>query len=92
MKVQSWPTCIAHYSCPKDEQWLFSLNMALIIEEIWLLRNQAFYQGIHIDIQVAISHIHFKMSKLSACGIRMNPPYLSMNLSNIHGSPIPWAG
>ena len=66
MKVQSWPTCIAHCSCPKDEQWLFSLNMALIIEEIWLLRNQTFYQGIHIDIQAAISHIHFKMSKLSS--------------------------
>ena len=66
MKVQSWPTCIAHYSCPKDEQWLISLNMALIIKEIWLLKNQAFYQGIHINIQVAISHIHFKMSKLSS--------------------------
>ena len=57
--------CIAQCSCPKDEQWLISLNMTLIIDEIWFLKNQAFYQGIQIDIRAAISHIHLKMSELS---------------------------
>ena len=58
--------CIAQCSCPNDEQWLIFLNMVLIIDEIWFLKNQAFYQGIHIDIQAAISPIHLKMSEFSS--------------------------
>lgn len=52
-----------------SEQWLASLNMALVADEIWNLGNQVLYQEAQVDIPKStqsVQHKFLKCSKLLA--------------------------
>ena len=51
--------------CPQEDQWRISLNMALVLDHIWHLRNRTTYQEAQIDIFDSIKQIQFKFQEFS---------------------------
>ena len=51
--------------CPSEDQWLIPLNMALVLNEIWHLRNQVSFQEGQVDIPNSIKQINFKFLEFS---------------------------
>ena len=51
--------------CPSEDQWLIPLNMALVLDEIWHLRNQVSFQEGQVDIPNSIKRINFKFLEFS---------------------------
>ena len=51
--------------CPQEDQWRISLNMALVLDEIWHLRNRTTYQETQIDILDSTKQIQFKFQEFS---------------------------
>ena len=49
-------------SCPMEDNWLISLDMAFVLDKIWRLRNQVLYEGSQLDIVASIRHILQKPS------------------------------
>ncbi|KAL0007666.1 hypothetical protein SO802_009168 [Lithocarpus litseifolius] len=82
-------------SLPASEQWLASLNMALVVDEIWSLRNQVLYQEAQVDIPKStqsVQHKFLEYSKLlvgkqpnvaPACPTTWSPPPLGWIKVNV---------
>ena len=43
--------------CPAEDQWLIPLNMAIVIDEIWYLRNQVLNQCAEINIEESFKRV-----------------------------------
>ena len=52
-------------SLPSHDQWLFSLNMALTVDEIWRLRNHIIFQEGNIDILKSIQNVKSRFTEYS---------------------------
>ena len=52
--------------CSEEGQWMVSLNMALTLNEICLLRNQGFHLDSQIDILDSVRHIYLKLAEFFA--------------------------
>ena len=44
-------------TCPSNELWFVSLNMAVTLDEIWRLRNHVLFNGGEIDFQTPLQNI-----------------------------------
>ena len=55
--------------------WLVSFHVALLMDEIWHVRNQVLQQGSSIEIQISIKNILQKARKYVALmSTEINPP------------------
>ena len=43
--------------CPAEDQWLIPLNMAIVIDEIWYLKNQVQNQCAEINIEESFKRV-----------------------------------
>ena len=55
------------------DQWLITLNMALILDEIWYLRNHICYQDSRVDIPKSIHTVQAKFLEYSEL-LSVSPP------------------
>ena len=46
-----------HAPIPTEQRWTITLNMALIIDEIWKTRNHLIFQGGLADVNKAMSDV-----------------------------------
>lgn len=64
--------------CLTREKWSVSLNMALILEEIWSIRNLAFHSNRPADLPSSILAIQRKSNELSRALARAPPVAISV--------------
>ena len=90
MKRTSIPTKVSlswfynRPECPSDDQWIISLNMAFVIDEIWKTRNNLLFQGKHPNIMPSVNLIHQNLSsytKLMAVERKLAPSYDSWKVA-----------
>lgn len=61
-------------SCPKEDQWMIILNMAIILDEIWYLKNQVLFQNISLDIVTSITRAQHKLAEYTSTLANGNAP------------------
>ena len=76
--------------CQAREQWLISLNMALILEEIWRVRNLALQHNSPIDLSSSIHTIHRRFNELSLALASPSPDYIHVAQPSWISPPPGW--
>lgn len=71
-------------SCPPTDIWLVTLHMAVILDEIWRLRNHVLYNGDQVDVLQIILHILSKVSEISTISAPAAPPPPLLNWVKIN--------
>ena len=64
-----------HAPIPTEQRWTITLNMALIIDEIWKTRNHLIFQGRLADVNKAMSNAWIRFlgaSKVYSPSIRLS--------------------
>ena len=61
-------------SCPKEDQWMIILNMAIILDEIWYLKKQVLFQNISLDIVTSIRRVQYKLAEYTSTLANENAP------------------
>lgn len=61
-------------SCPKEDQWMINLNMAIILDEIWYLKNQVLFQNIGLFIVTSIRRVQHKLAEYTSTLANENAP------------------
>lgn len=60
-------------SCPTEYSWMISLNMVIVLDEIWQLRNRISYQDEQVDILKTIEQVNYCFNELSRFFSTENP-------------------
>ncbi|XP_075650009.1 uncharacterized protein LOC142620536 [Castanea sativa] len=60
-------------SCPTEYSWMISLNMVIVLDEIWQLRNRISYQDEQVDILKTIRQVNYRFNELSRFFSTENP-------------------
>ena len=60
-------------SCPTEYSWMISLNMVIVLDEIWQLRNRILYQDEQVDILRTIRQVNYRYNELSRFFSTENP-------------------
>nr|POE50037.1 hypothetical protein CFP56_38479 [Quercus suber] len=76
--------------CPQEDQWCISLNMALVLDEIWHSRNRTTYQEAQIDIFDSIKQIQFKFQEFPTLIALETLPTAQVNHLFWELAPIGW--
>ena len=64
LSASFWSIVNIHFA-PAHEQWTISLDMALIINEIWRARNYILFQDGKADLLKAKQNVHTKFIEFS---------------------------
>ena len=79
-----------HAPIPTDQHWTITLNMALIIDEIWKTRNHLIFQGGKVDVNKAVNNVRIRFLealKVYSPSIR---PYLEPSVDVWSPPPQGW--
>lgn len=68
------------------DQWLITLNMALILDEIWYLRNHICYQDARVDVPKSIHTVQAKFLEYSKL-LSVSPPAFPPSSSTTWAPP-----